>query len=93
MGWYNVDIRSNEEKEKQMNNIIVLNTVSDLANLLDTTDMPTFVNRVAFAGDLLDMVRSTGNEIAIDENVGRCDDGGWIRIDDIGYVVEDFAIL
>jgi hypothetical protein len=72
-----------------MVNLIVLNTISDLAHLLDTTDMATFVGRVAFAGDLYHTVRSNGNEIAIDENVGCCDDGGYIRIDENGYVVED----
>jgi len=50
------------------------------------------VNKVAFAGDLLERVRANGNEIAIDEDLGFCDDGGWIEIDEIGYVVNDFAI-
>lgn len=72
--------------------MIVLNTVAELVELLDTTEMTTFVNEVAFAGDLLDKVRANDNLIQIDEEVGRCDDGGWIEIDEIGYVVSDFAI-
>jgi hypothetical protein len=36
--------------------------------------------------DLLDLARSNGNEIEIGE------DGGFIRIDEMGYVVEEFAI-
>lgn len=76
-----------------MENLIVLNTVSELRNLINNTTMDTFVNRVAFAGDLLDHVRSNDNEIAIDENLGFADDGGFIQIDEMGYVVNDFAIL
>ena len=75
-----------------MKNMIVLNTVSELRDLLNHSNMDTFVNRVAFAGDLLEHVRANGNEIAIDEDLGFCDDGGWIEIDEIGYVVNDFAI-
>ncbi len=76
-----------------MENLIVLNTLSDLRNLIDNnTTMDTFVNRVAFASDLLDHVRANDNEIAIDENLGFCDDGGFIQIDEMGYVVNDFAI-
>jgi hypothetical protein len=75
-----------------MENLIVLNTLSDLRNLINTTTMDTFVNRVAFAGDLLDRVRANDNEIAIDEDLGFCDDGGFIQIDEMGYVVNDFAI-
>lgn len=75
-----------------MQNMIVLNTVAELVELLDTTEMTTFVNRVAFASDLLAKVRENDNVIEIDENLGRCDDGGWIEIDEVGYVVSDFAI-
>lgn len=75
-----------------MRNLIVLNTVAELVNLINNTSMTTFVNNVAFADDLLERVRANDNEIAIDEDLGFCDDGGWIRIDDDGYVVEDFAI-
>jgi len=82
-----------ETKErKEMENMIVLNTVGELIDLINNTEMPTFVGRVAFAMDLLDHVRANGNDIGIDEDLGFCDDGGWIRIDDDGYVVEDFAI-
>lgn len=72
--------------------MIVLNTKAELVELLDTTEMTTFVGNVAFAMDLLEMVRSNENVIEIDENLGRCDDGGWIEIDEDGYVVSDFAI-
>jgi hypothetical protein len=75
-----------------MKNMIVLNTISELRDLLNTSGMDTFVNRVAFAGDLLERVRANGNQIAIDDDLGFCDDGGWIEIDEIGYVVNDFAI-
>jgi len=75
-----------------MRNLIVLNTVAELVDLINNTEMTTFVNDVAFAGDLLEKVRANGNEIAIDEELGFMDDGGFIRIDDMGYVVEDFAI-
>ena len=75
-----------------MENMIVLNTKAELIDLIDNTEMTTFVNRVAFAMDLLDMVRANDNEICIDESLGFMDDGGFIRIDEMGYVVEDFAI-
>ncbi len=75
-----------------MDNLIVLNTVAELANFLNANTMPTLVNRVAFGLDLLDTVRANGNEIAIDNDLGFCDDGGFIRIDDMGYVVEEFAV-
>lgn len=75
-----------------MENLIVLNTVSELRDLINTTTLTTFVGRVAFAMDLLDHVRANGNEIAIDHDLGFYDDGGFIRIDEMGYVVEDFAI-
>jgi hypothetical protein len=75
-----------------MRNLIVLNTVAELVDLINNTEMTTFVDNVAFAGDLLDHVRSNDNEIAIDDELGFMDDGGFIRVDDMGYVVEDFAI-
>jgi hypothetical protein len=75
-----------------MENMIVINTVSELRDLINNTTMDTFVNRVAFAGDLLERVRANDNEIAIDEDLGFCDDGGFIQIDEMGYVVNDFAI-
>ena len=73
-------------------NMIVLNTVAELVELLDTTFMTTFVDEVAFSGDLLAKVRENDNIIEINEDLGRCDDGGWIEIDEMGYVVSDFAI-
>ena len=75
-----------------MRNMIVLNTKAELVELLNTTEMDTFVGNVAFAMDLLEMVRANDNLIEINEDVGRCDDGGWIEIDEMGYVVSDFAI-
>lgn len=75
-----------------MRNTIVLNTVAELVELLNTTEMDTFVNNVAFASDLLEKVRANDNEIAIDEELGFMDDGGFIQIDEMGYVVNDFAI-
>jgi hypothetical protein len=75
-----------------MENMIVLNTVSELRDLLNTSGMDTFVNKVAFAGDLLERVRENNNIIEINDDLGFCDDGGWIEIDEIGYVVNDFAI-
>lgn len=75
-----------------MENLIVLNTVSELRDFLDNTHLDTLVGRVAFASDLLEIVRSTDNEICIGENLGFADDGGWILVDDDGYVVDDFAI-
>ena len=54
--------------------------------------MPTLVDRVAFGLDLLDTVRANGNVIDIDEEIGFCDDGGEIVIDDMGYVVSDMHL-
>lgn len=75
-----------------MDNLIVLNTVAELANFLNHNTMPTLVDRVAFGLDLLDHVRSNGNSIAIDNDLGFCDDGGEIVIDDMGYVVSDLHL-
>jgi hypothetical protein len=73
-------------------NLIVLNTVNELSQFLNNTTMDTLVNSVAFAGDLLEKVRANDNLIEINEELGFCDDGGWIEIDEMGYVVKDFAI-
>jgi len=71
-------------------NMIVLNTVSELTELLNSGSLDTLVNRVAFAGDLLEKVRESGyNQIDIDEEIGFMDDGGWIEIDEMGYVVDE----
>lgn len=75
-----------------MRNLIVLNTKNELIEFLNNTEMPTLVNRVAFAMDLLEWVRSNDNIVEIDESLGFWDDGGWIEVDDMGYVVNDFAI-
>jgi hypothetical protein len=71
-------------------NMIVLNTVSELTELLNRGSLDTLVNRVAFAGDLLEKVRENGyNQICIDGEIGFLDDGGWIEIDEMGYVVDE----
>ena len=70
-----------------MQNIIVLNTISELKDFLNTTTLDTFVNRVAFGLDLLDHVRDNENVFEI---VDPVDDGRWIEIDDDGYVVNDW---
>ena len=76
-----------------MENMIVLNTVAELREFLDNTGLDTLVGRVAFASDLLEKVRENGhNQICIDEELGFMDDGGWIEVDEVGYVVDDFAI-
>ena len=76
-----------------MENMIVLNTVAELREFLDNTSLSTLVGRVAFASDFLEKVRESGyNQICIDEELGFMDDGGWIEVDEVGYVVDDFAI-
>lgn len=77
---------------KMMENMIVLNTVSELRDFLNSTMLDTLVNRVAFAMDLLETARANNNQIDIDDDLGFANDGGWIEIDDDGYVVSDFAI-
>jgi hypothetical protein len=82
-----------QQEDKKMENLIVLNTVAELIEFLDNTSLSTLVGRVAFASDLLDHVRASGyNQIAIDDELGFMDDGGWIEIDDMGYVIDDFAV-
>ena len=75
-----------------MQNTIVLTTIRELKDLLNTTTMDTLVNRVACAMDLLETARANDNVVSIDNDLGFADDGGWIEIDEIGYVVADFAI-
>lgn len=84
-------MKAQEKKERiKMENMIVLNTVAELTELLNSGSLDTLVNKVAFAGDLLAMVRESGySQISIDEEIGFCDDGGWIEIDEMGYVVGD----
>jgi hypothetical protein len=82
-----------QQEDKKMENLIFLNTVAELIEFLDNTSLDTLVGRVAFASDLLDHVRAGGyNQIAIDDELGFMDDGGWIEIDDMGYVIDDFAV-
>jgi hypothetical protein len=69
-----------------MRNMMIFNTMSELVGFLSSADSATLVNVAAFGMDLLDLARSNGNEIEIGE------DGGFIRIDEMGYVVEEFAI-
>jgi hypothetical protein len=69
-----------------MNALKVFNTMNELVSYLDNTGSATLVNVAAFGLDLLDYARDNGNEIEIGN------DGGWIRVDDDGYVVEDYAI-
>jgi hypothetical protein len=92
MPWDNVDIKKRERKEREKKmfaNMIVLNTVSELTELLNSGSLETLVNRVAFASDLLARVRANDNQIAIDDELGFMDDGGWIEIDEMGYVVDE----
>lgn len=85
----NICIMTAQEKErKKMENLIVLNTVAELTSFLNHNNLPSIVNRVAFAGDLLNRVNEF-NQINIDEEIGFCDDGGWIEVDEMGYVVDD----
>jgi len=70
--------------------MITLNTVAELTNFLNNNDLPTIVGKVSFSGDLLTVVRDNGfNQIGIDEEIGFCDDGGWIEVDENGMVVDD----
>jgi hypothetical protein len=76
-----------------MENMIVLNTVAELRDFLNHNDMPTLVGRVAFASDLLEKARENGyNQISIDDELGFMDDGGWIEVDEVGYVVNDMYL-
>ncbi len=82
--------KKERERGKKMKNMIVLNTVAELIELLNKGSLDTLVNRVAFASDLLEKVRESGyNQICIDEEIGFMDDGGWIEIDEMGYVVDE----
>jgi hypothetical protein len=81
-----------QQEDKKMENMIVLNTVAELTNFLNHNELPTLVNRVAFASDLLERVRADDNQICINEDLGFMDDGGWIEIDEVGYVVHDMYL-
>lgn len=69
-----------------MTNLKVFNTMNELIDYLSENDVITLVNDAAFGFDLLDYARDNGNEIEIGW------DGGFIQIDEMGYVVADFAI-
>ena len=71
--------------------MITLNTLNDLTNFLNHTDLSTLVGAVRFDGDLLRHVieNGCGNQISIDHELGFLDDGGWIEVDDNGIVVDD----
>ena len=84
-----------EKKERELKmfaNLIVLNTVAELTEFLNHNTLDTLVNRVAFAGDLLAHVRENDNGIEINDEIGFCDDGGYIEIDEMGYVVNDMYL-
>jgi hypothetical protein len=66
--------------------MMIFNTMSELVCFLSNNSPATLVNVAAFGMDLLDLARSSDNEIEIGK------DGGYIRIDEMGYVVEDFAV-
>jgi hypothetical protein len=70
----------------KMKSLKVFNTMNELVSFLSDNAPTTIVNDVAFGMDLLDYARSNDNEIEIGN------DGGFIRIDEDGYVVDDFAI-
>jgi hypothetical protein len=66
--------------------MMIFNTMSELVSFLSDNAPDTLVNVAALGMDLLDFARANDNEIEVGE------DGGFIRIDEMGYVVEDFAI-
>ena len=69
-----------------MQSLKVFNTMNELIDYLSENDVLTLVGYAAFGLDLLDHARNNGNEIEIGW------DGGFIQIDEMGYVVADFAI-
>ncbi len=70
--------------------MIILNNTNELTEFLNNNDLPSLVGVVSFSGDLLAMARANGfNQISIDEEIGFCDDGGWIEVDETGVVVDD----
>lgn len=72
--------------------MITLHTVGELTEFLNNNTLSTLVGEVVFSGDLLDHVRANGNVINIDEEIGFCDDGGDIEVDDTGYVIRDLYL-
>jgi hypothetical protein len=67
-------------------NLLVFNTRRELLDYIDTVGPTTLVAAAAFAGDLLESVRHNDNVFEI---VDPVDDGCWIEIDEMGYVVAD----
>ena len=72
--------------------MVTLNTLNDLTNFLNYTELSTLVGAVRFDGDLLRHAIENGHQISIDEEIGFCDDGGWIEVDENGNVVSDAYI-
>ena len=84
---YNVDIRKKEkEKDRKMRNLLVFNTIDELLDYLNENEVETLVGDAAFGLDLLDFARANDNEVEI----GR--DGGFLQIDEMGYVIRDFCL-
>ena len=69
-----------------MKNLKVFNTMNELIDYLYENEVISLVGDAAFGLDLLDYARNNDNEIEIGN------DGGFIQIDEMGYVVADFAI-
>lgn len=67
-------------------NLLVFNTRRELLDYIDTVGPTTLVGNAAFAADLLESVRHNDNVFEI---VDPVDDGCWIEIDEMGYVVAD----
>ena len=67
-------------------NLLVFNTAAELNEYLDSVGPDTLVGLAAFAGDLLESVRSNDNVFNVTYLV---DDGEWIEVDEMGYVVAD----
>lgn len=72
--------------------MITITNRAELTEFLNTNDLPSLVGVVVFGGDLLDSVRANGHSVSIDEEIGFCDDGGEIVIDDSGSVVSDMFL-
>jgi hypothetical protein len=73
--------------------MITVNTRNELTSLLNNNDLHTLVGVVRFGGELLDKVfDGEHNEINIDDELGFCDDGGWIEIDADGNVIKDMYL-
>lgn len=69
-----------------MKNLLVFNTMDELLDYLNENEVDTLVGDAAFGLDLLDFARENDNEVEI----GR--DGGFLQIDEIGYVIRDFCL-